>query len=168
MSKSSSPPVDVGLRLIGIFKLLKGVLLAAGGVGVLRLLNRDASDVLTSWISEFHIDPEKRYFGPLIERLWSVDTRTLRLFSIATFFYAALLLTEGIGLLLRKRWAEYFTTIVTASFIPLEVYELARRWTPIRVSVIGINVAVVWYLVVRLRQAGKTTSTRGEDEQSPR
>jgi len=155
---------EVGLQLIAIFKLLKGLGLFVAGLASLHLANRDVADVLTSWISEFHIDPDNRYLTALIERLWSVDTRTLKLFSVATFFYAALLLTEGIGLLLRKRWAEYFTTIVTASFIPIEVYELTRRWTPIRVSVIGINVAVVWYLVVRLGRVGKWTKTSAQDE----
>ena len=152
------PTGDGGLRLIGIFKLLKGLLLFVGGVGALRLLHKDVDDVLTTWITEFHIDPENRYFDRLIEWLWSVDDRTLKFLSAGTFFYAALLLTEGIGLLLRKRWAAYFTVIVTASFIPLETYELARRFTPTRVSVIGINVAVVWYLVVRLRREVEGTN----------
>ncbi|HET7296266.1 MAG TPA: DUF2127 domain-containing protein, partial [Gemmatimonadales bacterium] len=81
--------------------------------------------------------------------------RRLKEISAGTFFYAALLLTEGTGLLLARRWAEYFTVIVTGSFIPLEVYELAKRITLTRLSVIGINVAIVWYLVVRLRREGE-------------
>src|SRR5690242_7572790 len=51
----------------------------------------------------------------------------LRALSVGTFIYAGLLATEGTGLLLRKRWAEYFTIITTAGFIPLGVYELSRH-----------------------------------------
>jgi hypothetical protein len=43
--------------------------------------------------------------------------------------YAGLLLTEGLGLLLRKRWAEYLTIITTAGLIPIELYEMSRRAT---------------------------------------
>ena len=56
------------------------------------------------------------------------------------------------GLLLRRRWAEYFTVIVTGSLIPLEVYELWRRVTPARLMLVGVNVAVVWYLIAVLRR----------------
>jgi uncharacterized membrane protein (DUF2068 family) len=61
-------------------------------------------------------------------------------------------LIEGVGLLLRQRWAEYFTVLVTGSFVPLELYELTRRSTVTRMLLIGVNVAVVWYLVVHMRQ----------------
>jgi uncharacterized membrane protein (DUF2068 family) len=76
-----------------------------------------------------------------------------------------LLLTEGTGLLLRQRWAEYFTVVVTGSFIPLELYELARHVTVPRLIVTGINVAIVWYLIVTLRRGGvqapRSTSSSG-------
>jgi uncharacterized membrane protein (DUF2068 family) len=84
--------------------------------------------------------------------LLSLDERHLRAISAGTFCYAALLFTEGAGLMLRQRWAEYFTVIVTGSLIPLEVYELLRHVTLTRLILIAINVAVVWYLVAVLRR----------------
>jgi uncharacterized membrane protein (DUF2068 family) len=56
---------------------------------------------------------------------------------------------------LKRRWAEYFTIIVTSSFIPLELYEVAKRLTPIRLVVIALNVVIVLYLV-RRRRASRT------------
>jgi uncharacterized membrane protein (DUF2068 family) len=66
--------------------------------------------------------------------------------------YAGVLLTEGVGLWLRQRWAEYFTVIVTASFVPLELYEIVRHVTVTRVIVLAVNLAIVGYLVARLRR----------------
>jgi len=143
---------DAGLWLIGGFKLAKGLLLLVVGVGILRLLHRDVADVLASWIAQLHVDPENRYVDRALSAALSLDDRRLKQISVGTFAYSALLLTEGIGLLLRQRWAEYLTVIVTGSFIPLELYELAKRITLTRLTVIGINVAIVWYLVARLRQ----------------
>ena len=85
-------------------------------------------------------------------KVLALDARQLRAIGAGTLVYAALLLTEGIGLLLRRRWAEYFTVIVTGSFIPIEVYELTRRLTGTRLALLGVNVAVVWYLIVVLRR----------------
>jgi uncharacterized membrane protein (DUF2068 family) len=79
---------------------------------------------------------------------------------VGTFVYAALLLTEGTGLLLRKRWAEYFTIITTAGLIPLEVYEISRHLTAAKVVVLLINVAIVLYLVARVRRSGRSSRQR--------
>ena len=59
---------------------------------------------------------------------------------------------EGVGLVLRKRWAEYFVIIVTAIFIPLEIYELVQRFTLIRCGLLLANAAIVWYLIRNLRR----------------
>jgi uncharacterized membrane protein (DUF2068 family) len=75
---------------------------------------------------------------------------------VGTFFYAGLFLVEGIGLLLLKRWAEIFTVIVTASFIPLEIYHLTRQFSVMKIMVILVNTAIVVYLLWRLRHESTT------------
>lgn len=57
---------------------------------------------------------------------------------------------EGTGLLLRKRWAEYLTTGVTASLVPLELYERAHRPSALKLAGVLLNVAIVWFLAARL------------------
>jgi uncharacterized membrane protein (DUF2068 family) len=141
----------MALRLIALFKLLKGMLLAAAGLTALRLLHADVAALVTVWADRLNIDPQNRYLGEVLGRLTRVDARALILVATGSFAYAALLVTEGIGLWLKRRWAEYFTIVVTGSFIPLELYELARRWTLIRLAAFGLNVLIVWYLVRQLR-----------------
>ena len=60
-------------------------------------------------------------------------------------------LTEGVGLLLRRHWAEYVAVVATASFLPLEAYELIQHVRPTRVLIVAANLAIVLYLIVRLR-----------------
>jgi uncharacterized membrane protein (DUF2068 family) len=86
-----------------------------------------------------------------------VSPKQLKELSAGTFIYAAVLLTEGLGLLLRKHWAEYFTVISTGIFIPLEIYELARHFTAAKVLVLLINVAIVVYLIGQLRRERRIT-----------
>ena len=121
-------------------------------MGALHWLPADVADVLGRFVHHLHVDPENRYVDHALTALWALDDRALKKISAGIFFYAALLLIEGAGLLLRQRWAEYVTVIVTGAFIPLELYELTRHMTPTRLTILGINVVVVWYLVRHLRR----------------
>jgi uncharacterized membrane protein (DUF2068 family) len=143
--------IERGIRLIAFFKLFKGVLLLVSGVGLLRLLHKDVADAVMQWINILHADPDNRHIQSLLIKASIVTERQLKELSIGSFFYAGLLLTEGSALLLQKRWAKYFTVIVTASFIPLELWELAHRFSVAKTVVIAVNVAIVWYLVLRIK-----------------
>jgi uncharacterized membrane protein (DUF2068 family) len=143
---------DRGLLLIAGFKLFKGLLLLATGIGALSLLHENVAAQARHLVDLLRVDPDNRYIHALLRRLLTVDDRKLTELSIGTFFYAAILGTEGTGLLLRKHWAEYFTIIATGAFIPLELYELIKHFTLTKIAVIAINVAVVWYLILRVRR----------------
>ena len=145
------------LLVIALFKLLKGVLLIFVGVGAQKLLRHDVAETVYHWVNILRVDPDNRFIHRMLSRLLSVSPNQLRAASVGTFVYAALLLTEGTGLLLRKRWAEYFTIISTAGLIPLEVYEISRHLTAAKAIVLLINVAIVLYLVVMVRRAGKSS-----------
>jgi uncharacterized membrane protein (DUF2068 family) len=141
-----------GLLLIAAFKLLKGLALLAVGIGAHTLIDRDLAAVVEHWVNVFRVDPNNHYLHALLERFTDLSPQRLKAVSFGTFFYAALLLTEGVGLALGKRWAEYFTIIATSSLIPLEIYEIFRHANITKVVLLLINVAVVWYLVLELRR----------------
>jgi uncharacterized membrane protein (DUF2068 family) len=145
-----------GILLIAVFKLFKGLLLFAVGVGALKLLHRNVAFEAERWADAFRVDPNNHYIHRLLEKLSILDARKLKELSVGTFFYSALLLTEGTGLLLGKSWAEYFTVVATCSFIPLEVYELTKRVSSARLIVLLLNIAVVVYLVIELRRSRKS------------
>jgi uncharacterized membrane protein (DUF2068 family) len=54
---------------------------------------------------------------------------------------------EAIGLWLERVWAEWFAIISGSMYLPWEIYELARRQTWIRWTVLGINLLIVVYLI---------------------
>ena len=154
--RARSAAIPRGLRLIAAFKLLKGLALFAVGVGAIKLLHKDLAFEVERWADIFRVDPNNHYIHRVLERLSILDGRKLKELSVGTFFYSALLLTEGTGLLLGKRWAEYFTVVATSSFVPLEVYELTKRLSLARLVVLLINIAVVAYLVIELRRSRKS------------
>jgi uncharacterized membrane protein (DUF2068 family) len=143
---------DVWLLLIGLFKLVKGISLLVLGFGLLRLLHRDVAEVVGHWIEVLRVDPDNRFVHRALVRVFNVTPKQLKELSAGTFLYAAIFLTEGTGLLARKHWAEYMTLISTGLFIPLEVYEIYRHFTMLKVAVTVVNVAIVWYLAMRVKR----------------
>jgi len=135
------------LTAIGIFKLIKALALVIVGIGALKLAHHNAVEVLNRWVGLIHVDPDNKYFQEAVTKLWPVDNRKFKEVGIGIFFYAGLFLTEGIGLVLRKTWAEYFTIGVTGSFISLEVYLTAKHFTSVRVLATLVNIGIVCYLV---------------------
>ena len=69
----------------------------------------------------------------MLDHLDAITAQRLKQIGVATFFYAGLRMTEGVGLVLEKVWAEYLTVGVTIAFLPWEVYEIARHTDWMRV-----------------------------------
>ena len=149
--RSAAHRGSTALVLIGLFRLLKGLLLIAVGVGALKLLHKDIADVVTHWVEMLRIDPEDRFTHGILAKLFSTTSKQLKELSAGSFIYAGLFLTEGVGLLRQKHWAEYLTVITTSTLIPLEVYELAKHFSTAKITILAVNVVIVWYLISRIR-----------------
>jgi uncharacterized membrane protein (DUF2068 family) len=146
-----------GILVIAAFKLFKGLALLAVGIGAIKLLHKDVAAEAERWIEMLRVDPNNHYIHRVLEKLSILDARKLKELSVGTFFYSALFLTEGIGLALRKRWAEYFTIVSTSLFIPLEIYELAKHASFAKGILLLGNAGIVAYLVVELRRTSKNS-----------
>jgi uncharacterized membrane protein (DUF2068 family) len=153
---TDKPKGSRGLWLIAAFKLVKGLGLLILGIGVLNLLHKDVAAEMERWINLLRFDPQNHLIQKLLAKLGMVDDRKLKELSIGTFFYSGLLLTEGVGLALRQRWAEYVTIVTTASLLPLEIYEITKRISAGRIVLLLINIAVVVYLVIEVRRTRNT------------
>ncbi len=149
---AQSRPKSTTLLLIALFKLTKGILLLIVGIGALKLIHRDVAETVAHWVDILRVDPDNRYIHRMLARALSITPAQLKAAGVGTFIYSGLLLTEGIGLLLRKKWAEYFTIITTAGLIPLEVYEIVHHLTAAKIVILGINAAIVAYLIARVRR----------------
>jgi len=147
------------IRLIAVFKVFKALLLIVVGVGALKLIHTDVSILLEKWVTHFGLDPGSRYLGHLILTAATLTPNKIKDLAVGGFVYAALFLTEGVGLWRLKRWAEWLTVIITSSLVPVEIYEIFRRPSSAKILVLFINIAVVGFLLYRLR-AGRGDSFR--------
>jgi uncharacterized membrane protein (DUF2068 family) len=141
------------IRLIAAFKLLKAILLIAVGVGALKLLHQDAASALDRWAAMLGFDPGNQYVDRALQKLANLPPNKIKGLGVGSFVYAGLFLIEGIGLWMVRRWAERFTVIVTSSLVPVEIYEIHRHFSPVKILVLIINLAVVGYLAYRIRNS---------------
>ena len=139
-----------GVRLIGVFKLTKTLALLGAAVILSRARRGDAGQETIRFFESIGVDPGGRMVRASLARVNGLSAHKLELFAIACVVYAVVFATEGTGLLLRKSWAEWLTVVVTSSFMPFEVYELAERPTATRLVALVLNALVVVYLVVRI------------------
>jgi uncharacterized membrane protein (DUF2068 family) len=159
LTRNVNPNHSNWLVLIGVLKLFKALLFILLGVGALRLLHKDLVDSLSHLISALRFDPENHFVNLVLEKVALISPHRLREISIGIFCYAGLDIIEGVGLALEKTWAEYLTLILTASFLPWELFEIVRHVTWLKIVLLVINVLVVAYLIFhvqgRMRNRGR-------------
>ena len=80
-----------------------------------------------------------------------VSFNHVTLLAIGAIIYALLEGSEGVGLAMRRRWAEYLTVIATGLLIPYEAYEVVHHVTLFKFGALLLNLAVVGYLAYRKR-----------------
>ena len=96
----------------------------------------------------------RSFISRQLEHILSLKADTLKLLLVTATLYALIESLEAIGLWLEKRWAEYLTVLATAGFLPLEIEELLKRVTVLRVAAFVVNVALVVWLVRNKRLFG--------------
>src|ERR1051325_11304937 len=116
------------LRAIAIFKLAKATLLAITAVGLLNLLDPGKAMSAREWLTRLTASVNPRALEWILFKFDTLSARRLTVISFAAGAYAGLFALEGIGLWMQKRWGEYLTIIATGSFIPFEIWEIARRF----------------------------------------
>jgi uncharacterized membrane protein (DUF2068 family) len=147
-SRSRGHRHRAGLVVIALYKLVGAVLLFALGIGALKLVHKDIDDVVWHALVEvLHRNPESRFVNFIFEKAELLNDPLLKRIGFGAFCYAGLGVLEAVGLYLEKVWGEFLTLAITGSFLPLELTEVIRRVTWVRVSLLAVNIAVVIYLL---------------------
>jgi uncharacterized membrane protein (DUF2068 family) len=151
MAAESKPPEPKPKRAPTLYviifgKLLKGTLALALAFGALKLAGQNLSDLFSQLVVLVHLDPERRFFVEIGDRLDRITPTNVRWVAVATFVYSLFSFVEGVGLMFRMPWAGWLAIGESAFFIPIEIRELVRRPHELVLGVLAFNVLIVWYL----------------------
>jgi len=153
----------VVLRLIAVDRAFHFVLLMILGIAVLAVAANEAS--LHKTFYRVLTDLQGGAGGPVqnsghvgflgeLDKLFSLRAGRLREVGVALLAYGLLEGVEAVGLWMGKRWAEYLTFVATTVLLPLEIYEILHKPTPLKIVGFAINLAVVVYLIYAKRLFG--------------
>lgn len=136
------------LKLIALFKLGKGIFLLAFGISVLFLNSRPAwTDAISDWIDDEALVVHGKAAHFVLTRLQQMlNGETLMAAAVLALFYSAVLCTEGIGVYMQQRWAEFLMVFATAALIPLEIRHVLHRPSLVAGIILAINCFIVWFL----------------------
>ena len=142
------------LKVIAVFKILKGVLLLALGFSLLFLNARTLwLDGISDWIDDEILLSHSRAVTWVLNRVQdALSGGHLRATGMLALFYSAILFTEGIGVYLQKRWAELLMVFATAALIPIELRHIYFRPSIAGFVILGANCFIVWFLVRVLKR----------------
>ena len=140
-----------GVALIAGFKVAKGVLLLLVGLGLLKLVHAEIATLFSQLLEALHLNADSRILHNLVLKVDALQPHSVLVISLVSMAYAALLLTEGVGLWLEFSWAAYLTVISTSLLLPFELYEVVERITALRIGVLLLNLVIVLYLVTQLK-----------------
>ena len=134
------------LRTIALYKLLKVVILLLAAYGEIRLHDATMSAKILSWASAKPQGLEHDLVTRGLVWFSGLSESRVHTMRLITLTYAAVFAVEGVGLWMQRRWAEWLTTIITASLIPLELWELIHRPSIGAILVLIANILIAGYL----------------------
>jgi uncharacterized membrane protein (DUF2068 family) len=138
------------LRIVSMIDVVKGLTILAIGFGILSAHSHVLENGGVSLLRLLDIDPTAGTSRKFLELLHAADSERGMLM-IAALAYSALRFVEAYGLWFMRNWARWLGLISAGIYVPFELYYLFRdpSWTS--VSVLSINLIVLWLLWPRRR-----------------
>ncbi|MCG9889747.1 MAG: DUF2127 domain-containing protein [Thermosynechococcaceae cyanobacterium MS004] len=137
----------VGLVAIVIYKSFVASLMAVTAIALLFTLKNHQS--LEQFSESYILESKLTLIDFVLDKVLKLSPKTLRLSGIAALFYAGITTIEAVGLWHEKAWAEVLVIILVGVSIPLEILELIRGISLLKLIVFLINIAVLLYLIYR-------------------
>ena len=141
------------MKSIAVLEASKGLLVLLVGLELLHLVHRDLQNIAEEIVRWGHLNPARHYPRIFVEAASRTSDARLKTLAALAFVYSIVRFVEAYGLWHIRGWAEWFAIISGAIYVPLEIFEIARRATAFRAVVLLLNVAIVAYLLyVRLTE----------------
>jgi uncharacterized membrane protein (DUF2068 family) len=151
----TSAPRDRGwwlasVRAVAVIEFIKGALVLVAGAGLLTLLHRDVGQVAEQLVHHLHLNPASRAPQIFIDLAGRVTSENLWLLAIGAAAYAGVRIIEAYGLWRDRIWAQWFGAVSALIYVPFELHALTKGVTPLKLTTLAINLAVVWILTAVL------------------
>jgi uncharacterized membrane protein (DUF2068 family) len=149
-----------GIRLIALVEAAKALLVLSAGFGLLSLIHHDVEATAARWLARLHLNPANRNPQIFLDAVSRATDARLWLMAGLALIYAIVRAAMAWGLWFDRPWAEWFAVVGAGIYFPIEVYELWRGVTAIKISALVINLAIVAFIGWRLGRRSDAASDR--------
>jgi len=152
-----------GVKSIAIFEASKGLLVLLVGFGLLHFVHHDLQTFAEKLVRLGHLNPARYYPRVFIDAASRTSDARLKVLAAMAFLYSIVRFVEAYGLWHLRSWGQWFAIISGGIYIPLEVFEIAKHASGLRVLALLANIAIVGYLLyVRLIGYQKPSGCRAK------
>jgi uncharacterized membrane protein (DUF2068 family) len=152
---STDPPQrerrDRLLPWIAAERAFRAVVLLVIGIVLVTHPHTDWASEISRLIQKLGLNPQENWIRRLLDKITRIGSSRYVVFGLIALAYGALEGAEAYGLWRQRRWGEYLTVIATSLLFIPEVWELTKSASFLKVGAILVNIAVVAYLIWRLR-----------------
>ena len=143
------------LRVVALFEACKGFLVLFAGCALFSLIHQKIQSVAELLVAHLHLNPAHHIPKIFIEAAGNLTDRRIVLFAFFALLYASMRFVEAYGLWFARRWAEWFALLSGAIYLPIELFELAKGVTWLKILFILVNLFIVLYMALMLKRKSK-------------
>ena len=135
-----------GLRVVALFEALKGALALLAAGGLFYVIPHDFHRIVTELVGRLHLNAGKSYPNVFVRILEDASNAQLWLIAALVVVYAVVRFVEAYGLWYARHWGEWLAAGSGAIYVPVEIYELTRSVTWIKLGALVLNAGIVAYM----------------------
>jgi uncharacterized membrane protein (DUF2068 family) len=136
-----------GLLVIIFYKTFTATVLTLTAIAILLSLKNFAE--LQSWAEDLVLAGRQGIVKWIVEHVVQLRPRTFVFGAVAMLFYAALSGLEAIGLWYEKAWGRWLILISIGISIPVEIYELSKGFSWMKLVVFLLNLGIFAYVLLK-------------------
>ena len=140
------------LRAVALFEAAKGFLVLFAGLAVFSLLHQNIQAAAEQLVEQMHFNPAHHFPKIFIEAAAHLTDHRILLLALLAFSYSIIRFVEAYGLWFARRWAEWFALISGGLYLPIELYELAKGFSWLKIGLVLINTLVVFSMALALKR----------------
>jgi uncharacterized membrane protein (DUF2068 family) len=144
------------LPWIAAERTLRAIVLFVVGIALIANPHHNWGKTVADFAHDLGLNPHSNGIQKIIHRLHAISAHRYAVFGLIAIAYGVLEAIEGYGLWRDRRWAEYLTVVATSLLFIPEIWEIASKPTPLKVGALLVNIAIVAYLIWRLRTRGRS------------
>lgn len=155
----TDPSHHRGLLVVAVFEAFKGGVVLIAGFALLAAIHVDLQHVAEQIVKHLHLNPASRFPRIFQQVMEGATDSQLWFLALGAMCYSTMRFVEAYGLWKNRRWAEWFALISSGLFVPVEIYEVIRHLTWVKVALLLINLGIVFYLAYALRSSQSASAS---------